>query len=94
MHWKWCEKAIGCPVMARNSPSLSGSNGERQKRLRRKQCIRLVQKIWLFLSLCGRRHRGECDRNEGKVDVGFGTLGRFSKEQTFSHYHKAHSMFS
>lgn len=37
MRWKWCEKALGYPGMARNSPSLSGSSGERQKRLRRKE---------------------------------------------------------
>lgn len=81
MRRKWCEKALGCPVMARNSPSLSGSNGERQKRLRRKEYIRLAQKIWLFLSLCGRKHRGTCGGNQGDVDVGFGTLGRLSRSK-------------
>lgn len=81
MHWKGCEKALRCPEMVSNSPSLSGSNEGRQQRLRRKEYITLVQKIWLFLSLCGRRHREKCGRNQGNVDMGFGSFSRLSRSK-------------
>jgi len=77
--------------MARNSPSLSGRNGERQKRLRRKEYIRLIHKIWLFLSLRGRRDRGKHGGNLGNEDVAFGT-GQIQQEQTFPQHRKTHSM--
>lgn len=53
-----------CPEMVSNSPSLSGSSEGRQRQLRRKKYITLIQKIWFFLSLHKRRHREKRGRKQ------------------------------
>lgn len=67
------------PEMVDNSPSLSGSNEGRQKWLRKKEYITLVQKIWLFLIVHRRRHREKWSKNQGNVDTGFVSFSRLSK---------------
>lgn len=74
-------KPYRCPEMVSNSPSLSGSSEGKQRRLRRKKDITLVQKIWLFLSFHRRRHREKCGRKQGNLDMRFGSFSRLNRSK-------------
>lgn len=92
MCWKWCEKALGYPGMARNSPSLSGSSGERQKRLRRKEYI--SPKDLAFSVTTQKEAQRKTRWESGRCGRGIWDSGWTQQKQTFPQYHKAYSMFS